>query len=252
MARARSFVLLALVLPLVACHRVHYVALEEAPLYAGPEGELRIATLPRFHHEPLAGRPRVVGDRLALPFEGQRGWVPRRAVRLVEALHPRWDGGEDEGRAVGHALRDAQVRAYGGDWDPVLREAVRRGQVRVGMTRRQVEVAWGWPLTVEPLSGGGGERWLYRSRREEILRGDVRDPTLGWGWSPGTGPFVPGPCGEPLPSLRPWAWSRPWAWDGLRAGWVELRLEVVEERAVVFGPDGRVRDLRVRRLLDDA
>jgi hypothetical protein len=232
-------------LALAGCHTHHYVVLEEAPLYADARGDRVLATLPRYHHEALREAPETVAGRVALGFRGRRGYAPRSAVRLFRYLDPGWDGGEEKRAAIRDALRDAQVRAEGSEWSAGVQDAVRRGEVHAGMTRQQVELAWGWPLTVEPDPRSGGERWIYRTQRTETLHRFLSDP-----FSYPSASLSLGYYGRSYGCERFAGRYGTWAWP--RSGWVELRLEVTEERTVVIDPDGEVLGVRIRRYLNDA
>ena len=228
---------------LAGCQTQHYLVSREAPFYAGPAGEDVLTSLPAFHHEALPGAPEEQGGRIEITYRGERGWVAREDVRLFSYLDPALDDGEDRAETVQRELRVAQVAHEGGEWSHGVREAVEAGEVQEGMTRAQVELAWGWPATVEAGSQAGGERWIYRVRGQALLRsGPTWDPW--WGWSLGQ------PCWD-----DPWcSCGHPgWRWGGCRMhqSWARATVPVVEERRVEFDANGRVVHLDRRRWLDD-
>ena len=156
----------ALVLLLSACSQTPYLVRGEGvPLYVSPSGGETLATLPRFHHEPLdPDDAEAAGARVRIPFRGQIGYAPRRGLELFNYLDPDLDGGDDRRGTIQERLRLAQVDAYGEDWDPAVAEAARAGEIVRGMTPRQVEIAWGWPTRTEPAPSGG-QAWIYESER---------------------------------------------------------------------------------------
>lgn len=203
-------------LGLTACAQHHYlVRVPELPLYAGPQGEEVIASLPRFHHEPLELDPaESPGARVPLSFRGQRGYAPRAGLLLFSYLDPDFDEGRARARELRGALREAQLEAFGQDWPEEVVLAIREGHVRKGMTPRQVEVAWGWPDGIEETAART-THWIYERERSRV----VQEPVSFSGWSY---PVLGGP-----------AWRLDYAWT--------IRHErISERRAVVFGPDQRV------------
>jgi hypothetical protein len=241
--------LLLLVFPLVlaSCSQGHYVVLrEDTPLY--PNGWARgetpqpLAYLPRGTHGPLDEEPEE--HWVFVDHEGQRGYVRREDVRLFSYLDPDVDGGEDRRKTIRSNLVDLQLEDEGADWPEQVVDLVRGGQVVEGMTRPQVELAWGWPQDVEP-NPLGGERWIYREEHTVPVAG-VGDGSWGGGWSNG------------------WSWrrrSRTWGWGvgwGISGGCgpgpyyqdtFRVRVPVVVERCVEFDPDGLVQSVEVRRYL---
>jgi outer membrane protein assembly factor BamE (lipoprotein component of BamABCDE complex) len=244
MSRARGLLVAAAALGLVACAEHHYIVrAESVPLYGSPDGDDVVATLPRYHHEPLDDDPEddEAPGRWRVTYRGEEGWVPRQGVRTFDYLDPAWDGGDEKRAVVGRELREAQLDVVGRDWPAGQRAAVRAARVEPGMTRQQVELAWGWPTTVEGLATG--DRWVWReagTRREH--RWVEPYPTWGLygGWR-GTG--WPG-CPDDL-----W-WT---AGGGWRGAWVTVDVPVVHEKVVEFDPEtGLVRAADERTLLDDA
>lgn len=233
-------VLLAGALLLSGCHTHHYLVVQDgAPLYAAPVGDEELARLPRFHHQPLPEAPRREQGRVELRYRGRTGWVAPGAVRLFTYLHPDLDGGEERAEAVGRELRALQVETQGQGWSEPVQEAVKAGEVRRGMTRDQVELAWGWPVTVEG-GGQGGERWVYRVRSEASF--DRWQPYDPW-------------CGGPFPWNDPWCGAG-WRWGGCHrplygGGWAHTVVPVIEERRVEFDAAGKVATVEVRAYVDE-
>lgn len=227
---------------LVGCRTHHYLVVREgAALHASAQGDEVLEQLPRYHHEPLAGDPEAdEGGRVPVTFRGRAGWVDPAAVRLFSYLDPEVDGGEERAEVIAEQLRAVQVDTEGGEWSPDQREAVKKGEIRQGMSKDQVELAWGWPVTVEPGARSGGERWIYRSRRQaRVEKHASHDSWMG--------------CASNWDD--PWCtcWHPGWRWGGCRlhrGGWTEVRLPVIEERRVEFDAAGRVTEVDVRRYLD--
>ena len=238
---------LAAALTLAGCHVQHYVVLDEAPLYADARGGQVVATLPQFHHQALSEEPVRANGRVSLEFRGQRGFAPQEAVRVFRYLDPEWDGGDERRVTVRRALRDAQVRAVGSDWAPRIQDAVRRGEVQAGMTKQQVELAWGWPATVQPDPESGGERWIYRSRGTQTLHRFLSDP---FGYPGATLTMTGAYLHQRSFGCTRFA-GRYGAWGWPQSGWVALQVAVTEERTVVLSPKGVVLGVRLRRYLDD-
>jgi outer membrane protein assembly factor BamE (lipoprotein component of BamABCDE complex) len=232
----KTLILLPMVL--IGCHAHHYMVVEDrAPLYAGPKSDTVIARLPRYHHEELSGSPSD-GKRVLLSYKGRLGYAPRAKLRLFDYLDPKIDDGEARDRAVRHELREATLANVGSSWSRQVVSAIRRDEVIRGMTRRQVEVAWGWPVTVQPGALPGGERWVYVSHTTSTIRQYLSDP---WAYPSSCSPYLPAGISGYSPFQRPWR----------REGWVELRLPVTEERLVELNADGRVASARVRRYVQD-
>ncbi len=226
---------LLLSLALLGCQAHHYVVVRDrTPLYANSTSSEIVTRLPRYHHEPLDA---VVGpsERVPVRYKGRNGYVSREAVRVFSYLHPLIDGGEDKDEVVQQQLREAQIDSVGGEWPRSVKRAIRKQEVHEGMTRRQVELAWGWPLTVQPGKLPSGERWVYRFDRSETIRQFLSDP---WSSPSSYSPYLPS---DGFGARRPWP----------REGWVELRLPVTEERVVELDSGGRVAAVSVRRFLKD-
>lgn len=123
-----------------------------------------LARMPRYHHEPLDERPEAQAARVPITFEGKEGWAERRSIRTFDYLHPALDEGQSRDKAIRRELRELQLADLGAEWSHDDVAAIRAERVLPGMTRLQVEVAWGWPVSVESTGAPGGERWVYRSR----------------------------------------------------------------------------------------
>ncbi|MBX3469740.1 MAG: hypothetical protein KF878_22940 [Planctomycetes bacterium] len=232
-AAGRFALALAALLLTSGCRSAHYVVVEDdAPLYADAQGDEVVTRLRRHRHAPLDARPDAAADRVPLTYDGQAGWVERRAVRVFDYLHPLLDDGADKARAVRRELRELQLAELGGEWSTNDVAAIRSERVLAGMTRTQVEVAWGWPVSVEATGAPGGERWVYRDSRVTAVRRWVDSP-----------------------------WTHVGAADGAFAGrhddarnypaWVTVRVPVTIERVVEFDEAGKVVRVQVRRYLDE-
>ncbi len=230
-AGERALVAIALALALCGCRVDHYMVVEDqVPLYATATGEQVVARLPRYYHEALEDEPEEIAERVQVRYRGKVAFAPRRAVRTFDYLHPALDGGDGRHAEVARVLREEQLDDVGRGWPRRIQEAVREGEVQHGMTRRQVELAWGWPTTVRKGPGPGEERWIYSSRTRRLVHHRTEGLWYGgtsWGLYP-----------DPLA----------WHWVDGRAdgGWITLRLPVIRERVVSLGPDGRVRHVDVR------
>jgi outer membrane protein assembly factor BamE (lipoprotein component of BamABCDE complex) len=227
-------VALAVALLVSGCHASHYVVLEaDTPLYRDATGDDVLTHMPRYHHEPLEAEPEAGAPRIALSFGGQTGFAERARVRVFDYLHPALDDGADRARAVRREVRELQLADLGGDWNTSDVEAIRAERILPGMTRTQVEVAWGWPVSVEATAQGGGERWVYRDSQVTAVRR----------WAD-----------------NPWAttWGSDPAWVGHHddarqyPSWVTVRVPLTVERIVEFDADGKVVRVQMRRYLDEA
>ena len=229
----RAAAILALLtgaLALAGCHTSHYVVLRDrTPLYAAVDSEQVLAELPLYHHEPLDADEQENG-RVRLRYRDLEGYAPRGGVRLFSYLDPGLDGGVERDQALQRELREAQLSALGEGWPADTVRAIRAEEVLVGMSRRQVELAWGWPVDVEPGEEPDEERWVYKVRTHEVVRHYLDDPwpTHPWG---------------ALPSSYSWQWHPRWA----NQGWVAIRIPFIEERTVTIGPEGTVTGIRVER-----
>lgn len=224
---------LALALAAGGCRSPHYVVIEhDAPLYADAQGDEVLARMPRYHHEPLEAEPEAGAARVALTFAGQRGWAERETIRTFDYLSPALDDGQSRDQAIRREVRELQLAELGGEWTHDDVAAIRAERVLPGMTRTQVEVAWGWPVSVEPTGAPGGERWVYRDCQVKPVRRWVESP-----------------------------WSSTWTADPASVGhrdewrsypaWVTVRVPVTVERIVEFDEQGEVTNVRVRRYLDE-
>lgn len=229
---ATALLLALLIAP--GCHTPHYVVVEDqAPLYGADEGDEVIARLPRYAHADLEDEPDPDARRVRVTHEGRAGWADRSSVRVFEFLHPFLDDGADRDRVIRREVRELQLADLGEGWDDDAVEAIRNERVIVGMTRTQVEVAWGWPVTVEP-GPHGGERWIYReSVMKRMRRFADSTSTRTWGASP-----------------QPWGADREDVPN--YPAWVTVRVPVTIERIVEFDEAGTVTKVKVRRYLDEA
>lgn len=216
-------------LSVLACGcQVHeyVVAHDEVPLYATPGCDRVVERMPLGHHERVEGADDDHGV-VKVTFNGRTGYAKKSDVNLLSYVHPELDEGQDREETVGRAVRDVTVSSAGKDWGDDTKEAIRDGRVLDGMTREQVELAWGWPRTIEPLANpSGGERWIYRRRGYEYLDS------------------VSGSSHRFRPSR--YAACGPYAFE---SGGAYYRLPVVEEKIVEFR-DGKVARSYVRRYYD--
>ncbi|MCO5169856.1 MAG: hypothetical protein M9894_26260 [Planctomycetes bacterium] len=230
---ARAALALATLLLVQGCRAPHYVVVEDdAPLYADAQGDEVLARMRRHRHAPLDARPDAEVARVALTYDGQAGWAERRAVRVFDYLHPVLDDGADRTRAIRRELRELQLAELGAEWSTDDVAAIRSERVLPGMTRTQVEVAWGWPVSVEATGAPGGERWVYRDARITAVRRWVDSPWTHVGAAEG-------------------GWTG--RADDARSypAWVTVRVPVTIERVVEFDEAGKVVRVQVRRYLDD-
>lgn len=233
-ASPRRAVALAVVLAMAGCRAPHYVVIQdEAPLYADAQGDEVVARMPRYHHEPLEDSPEASAARVPITFDGQAGWAERESIRTFDYLHPTLDEGQSRDKAIRRELRELQLADLGAEWSNDDVAAIRAERVLPGMTRMQVEVAWGWPVSVESTGAPGGERWVYRDCQVTPVRRWVESP---WSttWNDGVAPV--GHRDE---------------WRQYPA-WVTVRVPVTIERVVEFDEHGKVTRVQVRRYLDGA
>lgn len=224
---AISVALLALMGLASGC-RVHeyVVAGDEVPLYATPAFDRVVDHMPLGHHERISEEDSKHGV-VKVEFHGRTGYAKASDLKTLSYTRPELDEGADREETVGRAVRDVTVKAAGRDWTDDVKDAVRDGRVTDGMSREQVELAWGWPRTIEPLANPpSGERWIYRRRGYECL-----DGTMGSG-----------------KRFRPARTSQPSPW-GIEPGAGYYRLPVIEERVVEFQGDKCTRSY-VRRYYD--
>lgn len=227
--------LLVPVLLLLGCTSDHYMIVgPETPLYVTPDGDRVMARIPRFHHEPLPDGVVRANGRLRLVYKGKIGFAEQERVRVFSYLNPGLDGGVDRDEVVSRELREAMLASVGKSWPAHIRAAIRRKQVLRGMTRRMVEVAWGWPLTVKPGPAKGEQLWVYREEKVEVRHELVQD--LWWNM------YSPHPFGY-------WRTHAGPHWSTHGYGYMEVRIPVIEERIVTMSAKGRVEKVVVRRFL---
>lgn len=228
MFRVATLATLALLAVFASGCRVHeyVVARDEVPLYATPQCDKVVERMPLGHHERLEDTDDAHG-LVKVTYNGRTGYAKKSDLKVLSYMHPELDEGLDREETVGHAVRDVTVRSVGKDWDDDTKDAIRDGRVVDGMTREQVELAWGWPRTIEPLANPtGGERWIYRRRGYECL-----DSTM-----------------APTRRFRPAHVAQPGPW-GLESQGAYYRLPVIEERVVEF-QGNKVSRSYVRRYYD--
>ena len=251
------------------CQTHHYVVREaETPVYASPHGDDVVATLPRYHHAPLPDDPDERG-RIRVEVDGHSGYLDRGDVALIAYRDPDWDDGRERSSVLNRTLRELRVDHQGDDWAPEIAQAVRDGRVEPGMTREQVETAWGWPVDVQPTQAGG-ERWVYRQHRPETVSVTSTECRPSWRftyWANVWGDRPRGPWRYGRSSLRwraaTWTdcdtpgwrwrtsplWTYDWTWHGDTAQ-ARVRLPVVVEYTVEFSPQGIVQSTQTRRYLE--
>ncbi|MEZ6187083.1 MAG: hypothetical protein R3F62_18995 [Planctomycetota bacterium] len=222
---------LLLLLPLLGCSAQHYlVSSEAAPLYDG-DGAV-VATLSRYDSGRIEDDS---GPRLEVESRAGGGFLDRSDVRVFRALEPAWDGGADERAQRATALRALRVELEGRGWSPAAQQAVVEGKITRGMTREQVEVAWGWPERIDPSPQG--EVWIYERQGTSVQR---VDPPYLWPYGYGYGFGV--------------GWRRGYAgFYGPWRPWQRMRLElpVLREFSVAFDHEGVVTQVTRRTLLED-
>lgn len=235
-ARRRAATLaLAVALAAAGCRSPHYVVIQDqAPLYADAQGDEVVARMPRYHHEPLEERPASGSTRVALTFAGVTGWAERESIRTFDYLDPVLDDGQSRDQAIRREVRELQLAELGSEWSNDDVAAIRAERVLPGMSRMQVEVAWGWPVSVEPTGAPGGERWVYRDSQVAPVRRWVESP-----WTSTSGADMSSSIGHRD------------EWRQYPA-WVTVRVPVTIERIVEFDEQGKVARVQVRRYLDGA
>jgi hypothetical protein len=231
----RSCLLLLLVV-LAGCQTHHYVVLEETALYASPQGDAVVSTLPRYHHEELEVAPKSGAERVRVTYDGRSGFASKSAVKVFSYLMPLVDGGTDRDSEVRSQLRDAQLADVGTGWSKSVVRAIRDEKVVKGMSRRQVELAWGWPLTIRPGALDGGERWVFRVDSHTTVRRFLNDP---FAYPSSYSPHLAACVGTRPRFLR------------REVGWVSVRMPVTEERVVELDAKGHVHSVDVRRFVSD-
>ncbi len=148
------------------CRSYHYVVRTDgAPLYADEDGEDVIGRMDQFHHESLGvGDP--TGDRVEVTYQGREGYADPADVRVFSYDSGTFARAQDRNDQVRHNLREVILETT--PWPRRVEAAIRDDRLLKGMTREQVELAWGLPNTIVPDGrGGGGERWVFRITRYE-------------------------------------------------------------------------------------
>jgi hypothetical protein len=215
----RLLVLLTLLLG--ACTQHHYLVVQDdVPFYRDATSDVVLATLPRYHHEPLSEEPLPGAQRVPASYRGRAGYLPRDGTDLFSYLTPALDGGDGRDRAVHARLREARLAEVGRDWPAAVVEAVRAGEVQAGMTREQVEVTWGWPTRLERI--GERERWVWETKGVKVIH--RYEPTVTYGG-----------CRTSHTGFQ------------TRVVWTTYRVPVVNRRMVAFDAEGRVASVDYER-----
>jgi hypothetical protein len=219
---------LGLALALAGCRIQEYVvARDEVPLYATPACDKVVDMMPLGHHERITDDEAAAGV-VRVTFNGRQGYAKKSDLRQISYVHPELDEGQDRESTVGRAVRDVAVEHAGQSWSDDVRDAIRDGRVIEGMTREQVELAWGWPRTIEPLATPvSGERWIYRRHGYETFEGGSMSNRR----------------------FRPYRGASTNGWSYRSSGGTYYRMPVVEERVVEFA-DKKVSRSFVRRYYD--
>lgn len=232
--KASIRLLLLTLLATAGCYSQHYLVSSRAtPLYDADGAE--VATLPRYAHGWVEGDD---GPRLRVQSSEGTGYVSASDLRVFDVVDPVWDGGADYRETLRDERRLLRVELEGEGWAPEVRDAVRDGRIRKGMRREHVEVAWGWPLAIEP--DASGEVWVYRHQGFSLQRVDSTYPfPYPWGFSLGLG-FGGG--------VRSGYWRAVWHPYHHR---VRVEVPVVREFRVHFDLEGRVTHVSRRSFLEE-
>lgn len=142
----------------------HYIVrTEDAPLYADETRSMIIARMERFEDGYIGHSP-PEGDPIEIEYRGIEGWANREDLRIF--AYPN----NDYARAEAVALNRREVILEGKDWPPSIKQAIRESRLEKGMTREQVELAWGHATHVSPIApqDGGGERWVFEHTEWDV------------------------------------------------------------------------------------
>jgi hypothetical protein len=210
------------------------VVRDGAPLYADDDRERVIGHLDRLDHATL-GRFRPDGDPVAVKTGGRRGFANRSDLRVFSVDRDR----DDVREVVFRVRRDVDLE--GRDWPQSVKRAIRQDRVERGMTREQVELAWGRPSSARSLPEGG-ERWDFE---RAVL--DITDH-VDWTRYPGGSAFHAGygwgGWGWGYGGRRGWYGGPAFGWTYTWPAWETVRTRVVHEstvrRSVTFDAEGRV------------
>lgn len=148
--------LAAILLALAAGCSTNYegiVRTEDAPLYSDASKTVVIGRMKRLDDVYL-GHSAPEGDPVKAKWRDLKGFANRADLRLF--AHPN----NDYARGYAIAQNRREVILEGKDWPPEVKQAVRENRIENGMTKEQVELAWGRPSAVQPLPGGG-EQWIF-------------------------------------------------------------------------------------------
>lgn len=229
--------LMLLLAPLGCTTTWHGIVVRNAaPVYADDDCERVTGYAERLDDVYLGRRGPGGDDPVAVKFDGRKGYMSRRDLRVFSVDSDK----ESKSAAIFRARRGVDLE--GRDWPEARKRAIREDRVERGMSREMVALAWGAPDGSAAL-GDGGERWTYERTRYDTTYdtsyayAPMRVSVYG-GYGYGYGGYRYG-------AGRWGAWYGP-GWYG--PGWgydyypVTTRTTVIttDRRSVTFDPEGRV------------
>ncbi len=161
------------------CTDYHYIVrTEDAPLYADEYRSSIIERMERLSDGHI-GHGEPEGDPIEIEYAGREGWANREDLLIVSFPHGDY-GAADE--SIRRARRE--IILEGKEWPAEAKQAIREDRLLQGMTKEQVQLAWGRPTSIRPLApapGGapGGEAWTYQHIHVQVHDDVHWYPTFG-------------------------------------------------------------------------
>lgn len=195
------------------CAQVHgIIRTEGAPLFADAAGRHPIDHLDKLAYVDVLSDPDE--DPLEVEGNGRRAFCHRDDVWLYRCP-------DDRSHASLLRRQRREVILAEKPWGPEIKQAIRSDQLRVGMTREMVSLAWGLPASVDRSPDTEVERWTFERRRWDVQLVAYRAPV--WEWDPW---FGGGRLGYGRRLRSPWG-----PWWGMGVYWPAYA-RVVQRRYV--------------------
>ena len=221
MQKAFALIMLAAVLCLGAgCKSYHYIVRTNgAPLYEDDDRREIATKMERLEDGVVKD---LDEDPVKIRYRGMTGYANRKDIRVFRC-------DEREARNHDHTVfwNRREVHLEGKDWPEGVKQAIRDSRVENGMTREQVELAWGRPTGTQSLEGGA-EKWTF-TRTKWNVHEDVH-----YDYRPG-GPRM-------IYGYGPWGPSFGYGYEFSRyePHYYRTYYAREERRSVTFGADGKV------------
>jgi hypothetical protein len=193
------------------------VRVEDAPLFGDESRTIVIARMKRFDDVYL-GHSAPESNPLKAKWHDLKGYANAQDLRIFS--YPN----NDYARGYAVAQNRREVVLEGKDWPEPTKQAIRENRIENGMTKEQVELAWGRPNSVRPLPPAG-EQWVWD--RNEVF---ARDEVAYYGW----------PGGSRFYYAYPYGWGYAWDWPYYEPIYYRMYYSRLRRLSATFNEQGIV------------